>query len=487
MWFTNPAVFPKEHSRCRSRSIDELPDQENIREHAPGRQEKPPERAADDHADSLAPFTDAEDQQQGEGDILVHEELPTGDLRSELQAANRRLEEASRKLHLLANEKAEIEAEIEGIRRSTAWRFVTRFRRLKSWLLPPGTRRRRSYDGVMIRFAPTAQVSVSRPHGERPQSLQQRTPAVSVDQSIPGDGPCCSIVIPVRNRSIFTKACLLAVERSVSPEKLPYEVIVVDDGSTDDTPALLNSWCLSRKNARVLRRAKNSGFSCACNEGARIARGRHLLFLNNDTLPTPGWLEKMLELATAEPRVGVVGSKLLFPHGRIQHIGVAFDEDKNPSHIYRGYPPDIRPAKVSREYQAVTGACLLINRELFWSVGGLDEAFRNSYEDIDLCLKVHALGYRILVCADSTIYHFESISENRQAHEFRNRALLKVRWGQLVVSDIQHWYAVDGITRVSPAYDTWYRKPERSLKRLWSKVYSGPLDDGEFSAVSSDE
>jgi GT2 family glycosyltransferase len=461
-----------------------LPDENNMRENALSRKKEPSE----DNARGEGRLRSTEDQQTGEGDVLLDQTRAIADLRRELEAANRRFEEASRKLDLLAQEKAEIEAEIEGIRRSTAWRFVTRFRRLKSRLLPPGSYRRRSYDRVIIKFAPPTQANVSRPHEGRPQSFEQLTPAIPLKQSMRPDVPYCSIIVPVRNRSIFTKACLLAVERSVPADKLPYEVIVVDDGSTDDTPALLTSWCLSRVNASLMRMRKNSGFARACNEGARMARGRYIVFLNNDTLPTPGWLEKMLELDAAEPQVGIVGSKLLFPDGRIQHIGVAFDEEKNPGHIYRGYPSDIRPAKVSREYQAVTGACLLVNRELFWSVGGLDESYQNSYEDIDLCLKLRALGCRVLVCADSIIYHFESISENRQAHDFRNRALLKARWGQRVVSDIQHWYEVDHIRMASPKfepYDTWYPEPEKSLKRLWQKVYSGPLGNEELSTVSS--
>jgi GT2 family glycosyltransferase len=461
-----------------------LPDENDMRENALSRQKEPSE----DNARGEVHLGSTEDQQKGEGDVLLDQTRAMTDLRRELEAANRRFEEASRKLDLLAQEKAEIEAEIEGIRRSTVWRFVTRFRQLKSRLLPPGSYRRRSYDRVIIRFAPPRQANVSRPHEGRPQSFEQLTPAIPLKQSMRADVPYCSIIVPVRNRSIFTKACLLAVERSVPADKLPYEVIVVDDGSTDDTPALLTSWCLSRVNARLMRMRQNSGFARACNEGARMARGRYIVFLNNDTLPTPGWLEKMLELAAAEPQVGIVGSKLLFPDGRIQHIGVAFDGEKNPGHIYRGYPSDIRPAKVSREYQAVTGACLLVNRELFWSVGGLDETYQNSYEDIDLCLKLRALGCRVLVCADSIIYHFESISENRQAHDFRNRALLKARWGQRVVSDVQHWYEVDHIRIASPEfepYDTWYPEPEKSLKRLWQKVYSGPLGNEELSAVSS--
>ena len=105
-----------------------------------------------------------------------------------------------------------------------------------------------------------------------------------------------------------------------------------------------------------------------------MAHGRYIMLLNNDTLPTPGWLEKMMELAVGDAAGRHRRSKLLFPNGRIQHVGVAFDEAKNPGHIYRGFPPDIRPAKLSREYQAVTAACLLIERNLYWSVGGLEES-----------------------------------------------------------------------------------------------------------------
>lgn len=219
-----------------------------------------------------------------------------------------------------------------------------------------------------------------------------------------------------------------------------------------------------------------------------MAQGRYLVFLNSDTLPTPGWLERMTELAASEAQVGIVGSKLLFPDGRIQHIGVAFDEGKNPGHIYRGFTSDIRPAKVSREYQAVTAACLLIDRDLFRSVGGLDEAFENSYEDIDLCLKVRARGCRVLLCGNSTLYHFESISANRHAHDFRNRALLKARWAGSIVSDLKSWYALDGVNEISSQFESQkasHPEQENSVKDLWRKVYGGPFPEEELSAVSS--
>jgi GT2 family glycosyltransferase len=302
--------------------------------------------------------------------------------------------------------------------------------------------------------------------------------------------PSCSIIIPAFNRTAFTRACLLAIERSVPAEQCPHEVIVVDNGSTDETPQVLSAWSRSRANARVASVGQNLGFARACNEGARLARGHYLLFMNNDTLPTPGWLQKMLRLAESEAQVGIVGSKLLFPNGRIQHIGVVFDQNKNPRHIYRGLSSDIPPAKTSREYQAATGACLLVARDLYQVVGGMDEGYENSYEDVDLCMKVRARGYRVLVCADSVVYHFESMSEGRRASDFRNQALFKARWGNDVQSDADRWYSLD-----KRRGDEWTEldepeayspRQESLLQDLWRRVYLCELSRCEFSSRRSE-
>src|SRR5262249_32604918 len=118
--------------------------------------------------------------------------------------------------------------------------------------------------------------------------------------------PSCSIIIPAFNRAAFTRACLLAIERSVPAEQFPHEVLVVDNGSTDETTQVLSAWSRSRANARVASMGQNLGFARACNEGVRLARGQYLVLLNNDTLPTAGWLEKMLRLAEGEAQVGIV-------------------------------------------------------------------------------------------------------------------------------------------------------------------------------------
>ncbi len=287
--------------------------------------------------------------------------------------------------------------------------------------------------------------------------------------------PACSIIIPVFGRSKFTKACLLAIERSVSAEEVPFEIIVVDNGSTDETPDLLSSLSSSRTNVRVVRFRENLGFARACNEGARLARGHYLIFLNNDALPTPGWLEKMAGLARTDLGIGIVGCKLLYPNGRIQHVGIAFDQNKNPRHIYRGFSADIPPATVCRDYQAVTGACLLMERELYWSIGGMDEAFKNSYEDVDLCLKVRSRGYRVVVCTNSVVYHFEGMSEGRCASDFRNLALFKARWDKHIDCDDDRWNTLDKIREGSNEFEThrgYDTVQEHRLEDLWERVYS---------------
>jgi GT2 family glycosyltransferase len=426
-------------------------------------------------------------------DVSEEEKHSISRLQDELQAANDRADDAWRRLDLVEREKLEIEAELDSVIGSTGWKCLKQFRKLKSRFLPPGTYLRQLYDRAMIRFSSTTPAS-PRLGGESSAGVESFSNAIDTSSSEfsasaqlrESEPPSCSIIIPVRNRAVFTKACLLAIEKSVCAERIRYEVIVVDNGSTDDTPVLLTAWVRSRTNARILRMQQNCGFAHACNQGARMARGRYIVLLNNDTLPTPGWLEKMVELAQGDGQIGIVGSRLLFPDGRIQHIGVAFDEAKNPGHIYRGFPCNIPPANFSREYQAVTAACLLIERELYWAVGGLDEDYHNSYEDIDLCLKVRARGARVLVCADATVYHFESISDDRRSHDFRNRALLKNRWSNQIRPDLKGWYARDGISEEATQFEShggYDPGQEKWLKDLWRRVYVEPFPEEEFNSI----
>jgi len=198
---------------------------------------------------------------------------------------------------------------------------------------------------------------------------------------------------------------------------------------------------------RVLRNDSNLGFARACNQGASAALGDFLVFLNNDTIPHEAWLTALLDAAHANPQIAVVGSKLLYPDGRIQHAGIAFGpppEEVQPFHIYSGERGDALHVNRQREFQAVTAACMLVRREVFFELGGFDEAFVNSYEDVDFCLRVRERGYRIVYAPGSVVTHYESKTPGRHLHDDENFRLLNGRWAGRIVPDYLLHFEADG-------------------------------------------
>ena len=236
-----------------------------------------------------------------------------------------------------------------------------------------------------------------------------------------------SIIIPLFNQFAFTKVCL---EYLVRNTEFAWEVILVDNASSDETPQALPQL----QKVRFQRNPSNLGFARACNQGAALARGRYLVFLNNDTEPRAGWLSAMVKVADERPEVAIVGNLLLFPDGTIQHAGVIFGYGVpfpiTPFHAHYRKPPEA--ARAPAELRAVTAACMLIRPQVFAAVGGFDEGYVNGYEDVDLCLKVGRAGGKIVYTPDSVVVHHESVSEGRFASDGANIDRLNERWlGQL--------------------------------------------------------
>lgn len=240
-----------------------------------------------------------------------------------------------------------------------------------------------------------------------------------------------SIIIPVYNRAGLTRQCLDKLLQAPGLNR-DYEVIVVDDGSRDYTPHLLASY---GDKIRVITHATNSSFAVGCNDGAAAAGGEFVIFLNNDTLPQAGWLGALVQCADQHPRAAVVAGKLVFPNGTIQHAGMVICQDKQPRHHYLGLPEDHPAVSYQRRYQIVAGAAMLVRRNLFVESGGFDIAFRNGYEDVDLCLRLGEMGHEVYYCPDSWLYHFEGVSEGRFAHEDMNLRVYLSRWGARVQPD----------------------------------------------------
>jgi GT2 family glycosyltransferase len=262
--------------------------------------------------------------------------------------------------------------------------------------------------------------------------------------------PRCSIIIPVYNKAHLTRQCVDRLLALATPE-CPYEIIVVDDGSRDCTPKMLAGY---GDRIRVVVHPQNKAFASSCNDGAAVARGQYLVFLNNDTIPSVGWLEALVKYIEARPRVGLVGSKLLYPNGTVQHAGVVICQDRVPRHLYVGFPADHPAVNKARRMQAVTGACNLISRTVFEAVGGFDTAYINCYEDIDLCLRIGALGYEIHYCPDSVLIHFESVSDGRLKFVTHSGEIFQQRWGDRLEPDDLKFYAEDGLLQVT-YYATW--------------------------------
>lgn len=239
-----------------------------------------------------------------------------------------------------------------------------------------------------------------------------------------GSLPDVSIVIPVYNQVFFTRVCLASLEREVECAGK----IVVDNGSTDETPDLLRAWASSGHDRRYLRFDENLGFARSCNAGADAAHSEVIVFLNNDTFVLEGWLPNLLK-PFGDASVKVTGSRLLYPSGHLQHAGVAFNEI-GPFHAFMGLPGNLPFAQERRDYQVVTGASMAIRADEFKALGGFDTSYLNSFEDVDLCLRVGQRGGRVVYVPDSVAYHFESMTEGRlDETDRRNYEHFMARWG----------------------------------------------------------
>jgi GT2 family glycosyltransferase/glycosyltransferase involved in cell wall biosynthesis len=252
-----------------------------------------------------------------------------------------------------------------------------------------------------------------------------------------------TVIIPVFNHESLTRQCLEAVLGTVGND---VEIIVVDDGSTDATLQMLTGYGYR---VRLVTHPTNSGFAKSCNDGAAAASGEYLVFLNNDTIPQPGWLEALECYADTHPEAAVLGSKLLYPNNTIQHAGVVICQDRYPRHIYTGFPADHPAVNKSRRFQLVTAACMLVRRQAWTQVGGFDTAFRNGFEDVDFCLRLGEAGREIHYCADSIVHHLESVSPGRFKSDRDNIALYRKRWIETVQPDDLRYYIADGLLGVS--------------------------------------
>ncbi|MGJ0506146.1 MAG: glycosyltransferase family 2 protein [Methylocystis sp.] len=252
--------------------------------------------------------------------------------------------------------------------------------------------------------------------------------------------PLVSIVIPTRDRAALL-AC--AVETLFETSDWPLkELVIVDNGSVEPETFALFERLRGHPDVTILRQDEPFNFARLINAGARAARGEVLALVNNDVeARSPDWLSPLVRLAI-DPRVGVVGAKLLYENGLVQHAGIVLGIRGLTGHAGSGRAADdpgpYAMLTTTRRVSAVTGACLLTRRQVFEELGGFNEDFVIEYNDVDYCLRAGAAGYAVVCAAAPALLHKEG--STRQARPLReqevlDRSLFMQRWGHALIND----------------------------------------------------
>ncbi len=218
-----------------------------------------------------------------------------------------------------------------------------------------------------------------------------------------------SIIIPFKDKAELLQSCIESILQKTTYQD--YEIILIDNESAEKSTLEYLETLKNNFKISIHKYDKLFNFSAINNFAAKKAGGEYLLFLNNDTeVVSENWLEEMLKLFEDE-KVGAVGAKLLYPNGKIQHIGVEIHPEHGPVHTARMQEEDSVDFASPRECLAVTGACLMTRKRLFLETGGFDEEnLPIAYNDIDYCFKLRKLGYEIICTPFAKLFHHESAS-----------------------------------------------------------------------------
>ncbi len=261
--------------------------------------------------------------------------------------------------------------------------------------------------------------------------------------------PLVSIIIPTKDKLDYLVRCLNSIKKSSYKN---IEIILIDTGSSEKTLSYYRK--IRNKKIKTFHWRGQFNFSNVCNFGASKASGKHLIFLNNDTeILTKDWIENMLE-HSQRPEIGAVGCKLVFPTGRIQHIGVILGISGGVSktgiagHPFKNFFNKKRNGGYSliidtiKNYSAVTAACMMVSKEKFNQVCGFDPSLRIAFNDVDFCLKLSKAGLFNLYTPYTVVRHWESVSvgvpgkKGRKLEDYYQEENLMIkRWGKLLKND----------------------------------------------------
>jgi GT2 family glycosyltransferase len=278
----------------------------------------------------------------------------------------------------------------------------------------------------------------------RVEACPENAESHRVVYELPAEVPLVSVIILTRDRAALLEQCVQSLRAPTAYENL--EIVIVDNGSSEAETFALFDRLTSTGAVRVIEDAGEFNFSRLNNAAARAARGEVLAFLNNDIqAEDSGWLAEMVSHAV-RPEVGAVGARLWFPNDTLQHAGVVLGLGGVAGHVHarnpRGHPGYYNRTLLQGNYSAVTGACMVVRREVFERLGGFNEReLAVNFNDIDFCLRLQRRGLQIVWTPYANLLHHESASRGHhrtpeeQARFAREAAYMQGKWGAELLSD----------------------------------------------------
>ena len=220
--------------------------------------------------------------------------------------------------------------------------------------------------------------------------------------------PLVSIIIPVYNKFYFTYHCISSIIRTES--NIPYEIIIANDMSNDKTK-IIDKYI---KNIIVVNNNIKYNYLINCNIASKFSKGKYILFLNNDTKVTKDWLISLLTLIRTHENIGMVGSKLVYPNGKLQEAGGIVFNTGQCSNYGNKDNPNFPQYNYVKEVDYISGASIMVKKEVWDKLGGFDERFSPAYyEDTDFAFKLRKNGYKVLYQPRSIVIHYEGVSNGK--------------------------------------------------------------------------
>jgi len=316
----------------------------------------------------------------------------------QLLQATRSQQDADRKINYLKQQLEIANEQYKAIVTSKKWRFITMFSGMKKKYFSHDSPISIKINSFVNKFKKSKQNKFK----ARKQSTIDYTQTLTLPAF---DKPEVTIIIPAYNAWQMNYACIKSIIDHT--QHVAYEVILADDCSTDRT----NDSVTRIKNLVHIRNEKNLGFLGNCNNAAKSAQGDFILFLNNDTEVTADWLSPLVTLIKSDATIGMVGSKLIYPDGRLQEAGGIVWNDASAWNYGNGQDPEAPEFNYVKEVDYISGAAIMIRKSIWLKAGGFDERYTPAYyEDTDLAFQVRALGYKVMYQPLSEVIHYEGYS-----------------------------------------------------------------------------